>query len=536
MFELLITSSVLILLICLIRVTFKGKMNLKVQYALWLIVVLRLIPVPLIPGIEVYPIKSSISVMNLMNGSVDKLTEIESNQTGVSAEVNSINAKGLEQESDGTSSNMESGPKTALIVHIQIQKIYEIAMILWYVGIACGLLWFIYVNLQFRKFLLKNRKKYKLEHSFVPVYVVVGLKTPCIFLIHRKYAIYITKEVSENKEQLNHVMLHEYCHYRHFDHIWSFVRCILLIFYWYNPLVWVAAVLSKRDAELACDAAVIEQMEQKECLSYGITLVDIAVAQQKANVFCLGNGMAESKRGLKERIQCIVKKPKMMIPTCILLVLLIGILIGSTFTTSESTVGKENDENSEIIRSEEKDNSTDSITNEDAESRAQSEQLNELYSLLEGYETSIKVGKATIDRDFDYYRGLTLSQLIGVKQIYSMKDITDQAVIDGASAYYAEMRANMSSSKYINTFKEFTGIDHYLTITLEEESSLILDYVTTTSNDDFKLALQFPNDEVVYVEPNTKDTYVFPKGVSYIALCGYKASGEVTIGFEEVEE
>ena len=584
MIELWITSSVLILLICLLRNAFKGKMNLKVQYALWLIVVIRLIPIPLIPGIEVHPIECSISVMNLVNGSFDKITSLNTNQSKDTLKQDSVSSALVEEESGGRQLTKDGEEDSSFASIAQKHSIYEIAITIWSFGMIAGFLWFLYTNLRCRKFLLLNRKNYELEHSFVPVYVVDGLKTPFIFMIHRKYGIYITKEVSLNKEQLNHVMLHEYCHYRHFDHIWSFVRCFLLIFYWYHPLVWVAAVLSKRDAELACDAAAIEQLEQTERLKYGKTLVDIAAAQHSSNVFCLGNGMSESKHGLKERIQCIVKQPKMMATTFVVMILFIGILIGSTFTTSilkeKEVTSNENDElfvedifvhdNSEPQLNEEGDKSSESaksdvkgeksdavieegeaalndgkdeisnipniVEGEDLEGARQS--INAINSILEWYmdTTSMQIGKATINMDYNIYEGWSLHDLSAIKQIYSMKDITEQAVVKGASTYYNEVEQNMSPSRYYNTFAGFTGIDHYLTITTEEECSLMMEYESTASIDDFRLALQFPDDEVVFVEPNTKDTYVFPKGVSYVVLCGYNAEGEISIGFEEVED
>ena len=46
---------------------------------------------------------------------------------------------------------------------------------------------------------------------------------------------------------LRHVLAHELTHYAHKDHIWSLLRCLALALHWYNPLVWLAAALSKRD-------------------------------------------------------------------------------------------------------------------------------------------------------------------------------------------------------------------------------------------------------------------------------------------------
>ena len=38
--------------------------------------------------------------------------------------------------------------------------------------------------------------------------------------------------------------------------------------YWWNPFIWLAAIYSKRDAELACDEAVAAGLPDKERLAY----------------------------------------------------------------------------------------------------------------------------------------------------------------------------------------------------------------------------------------------------------------------------
>ncbi|MFR5760227.1 MAG: M56 family metallopeptidase [Oscillospiraceae bacterium] len=52
------------------------------------------------------------------------------------------------------------------------------------------------------------------------------------------------------------ILRHELTHLRHLDPLWSFCRTAAVVAYWWNPLVWLAAIVSKRDAELACDEAV----------------------------------------------------------------------------------------------------------------------------------------------------------------------------------------------------------------------------------------------------------------------------------------
>ena len=42
--------------------------------------------------------------------------------------------------------------------------------------------------------------------------------------------------------------------------LWAWVRCLCLAFYWFDPLVWLAAALSRRDCELSCDAGAIARL------------------------------------------------------------------------------------------------------------------------------------------------------------------------------------------------------------------------------------------------------------------------------------
>ena len=64
MLEILISSTVLILVICGIRVLWKGKINLHFQYALWLLVVIRLFPLGLFIEADIPSVESPISIMN----------------------------------------------------------------------------------------------------------------------------------------------------------------------------------------------------------------------------------------------------------------------------------------------------------------------------------------------------------------------------------------------------------------------------------------------------------------------------------------
>jgi len=137
---------------------------------------------------------------------------------------------------------------------------------------------------------------------------------------------------------LSHVLAHEMTHRRHLDHIWSLVRCICLCVYWFNPLVWVAAWLSKRDCELACDEGALKRLGDDQRIAYGKTLVDL-VAENVApgQLLETATAMHETKKQMKARVSYIVKKPKVLAAAVVVLVVTLAIVTGCTFGGQKET-------------------------------------------------------------------------------------------------------------------------------------------------------------------------------------------------------
>jgi hypothetical protein len=94
----------------------------------------------------------------------------------------------------------------------------------------------------------------------------------------------------------------------------------------------VAAFVSKRDCELACDEAVLQQLGESERLNYGKTLVDmVATNPTAANLLETATAMHETKKALKERVNHIVKKKKHLLISALCLILVLSIVTGCSF-------------------------------------------------------------------------------------------------------------------------------------------------------------------------------------------------------------
>ncbi len=201
----------------------------------------------------------------------------------------------------------------------------------WLAGSAAVAFVLLVSNLWF--FWKLRRERIPLDGADQPlrVYMAVGLPSPCLFGLIRP-AIYVTPEAAANPDMLRHVLAHEHTHYRHGDHIWSLLRCTALAVHWWNPLVWVAVRLSRRDGELACDEGALKRLGDGERAGYGGTLLALVTAKPRpGDLFRCSTTMAGDKKSLKERISRIAAAPKCAVWAVVVAVLVTALACQCAF-------------------------------------------------------------------------------------------------------------------------------------------------------------------------------------------------------------
>lgn len=327
--ETIITSSVLILCIALIRKLCKGRISACLQYALWLIVAVRLI----IPGIAlVFPNilpESSLSIMNV----ADRV--VVAAQTEEADNYDTIYG-GLPFLSTGS----EYGTNTDFFASGVISSWADFFKGIWYLGIVAAGVWMIAVNIVFMHKLRKSRIRYEKEEFELPVplpvYLAKNLSSPCLYGLPGHQAIYLSEDSIDDENKVKHILAHEYCHYKHRDVFWSALRCIIVAVYWFHPLVWVAAVMSKQDCELACDESAIKLLGEEERVAYGKTLVSLITRKTKASdIVCAATTMTGGIEGVKERVSRIARKPHRLMIVLIPVVVIVCAAAVLTFTQAK---------------------------------------------------------------------------------------------------------------------------------------------------------------------------------------------------------
>ena len=321
MTEWILSSSILILIVIALRTVFKGKISLRLQYAIWGLVLLRLL-IPVSLGSTDY------SVANLTAKTEAPSIVIQSAKPGDNQQADHPVQYPQEQPDKIPSQNITQNEPVAEENGFDLST--NTSYIIWGIGFICVAGLFLLTNLRFKKRIMGSRYGLDVQKNNLDVYATGEIDTPCLFGI-RNPAIYVTYLVADNQTLLRHTLEHEATHHRHGDHIWAVLRCVCLAIHWYNPLVWWAAFISQRDAELACDEATIKRLGEGERAEYGRTLIGMT-CQKKANVLITATTMNSGKSGIKERIFMIAKKPKMALYTFMIVVLVASIAVGCTFT------------------------------------------------------------------------------------------------------------------------------------------------------------------------------------------------------------
>ena len=319
-----ITSVLLILAVLAVRRLTRDRLSSVNRYALWLVVLIRLlVPIQLpflssLGAVDFAPQMEDTPVYAFPTGHTDvperyiqHIWEGQGEGPVVSAGVTSrgfpaLGGLGFDYYNGGTV--LEENGYTDYAFFSTVPRILSI---LWGTGAAVMLLFLVGNNLRFAARLRRSRRPLDIPECPLPVYLMEGLSSPCLFgLFHP--AIYLTPEAVENETVLRHVLAHEGTHYAHRDHIWSALRCIALALHWYDPLVWLAVSLSKADGELACDEGTVRRLGEEERIPYGRTLVDM-VAQRSlrpADLLSCSTTMAGRSKRIQQRVALLVKKPE----------------------------------------------------------------------------------------------------------------------------------------------------------------------------------------------------------------------------------
>ena len=232
--EIMITSSVLILCIMLIRFLCRGRIGSRLQYALWLVVAIRLI-VPVTAQIVLPPgMLDGFGIMDLvedLDTNIGSLSERLEQPVGFTMRMDSligrqIAERVLAEEIEGF--DTADGPTSIFLAGRTGVTWLDILQGIWHGGMGIMMVWMIAVNLRFRHKLHKKRREFSVPEAVlarmqeklsgkiacpadtglpeegaggrrtaghgVKVYTVEKLVSPCLYGLPGWEAIYLLKQ------------------------------------------------------------------------------------------------------------------------------------------------------------------------------------------------------------------------------------------------------------------------------------------------------------------------------------------------------
>jgi len=317
-----LTASLLTAAVLLLRAVFGRRIGARTRYALWALVLVRL----LLPGqfftapVEAPPVLRELPAMQ----APPALPRPPAKQT----------APAPGEEAGQPVLPVPAGEEAAAPAAARSPlPLGTLLSGIWLAGSAALASAFLLSNLSFARRLRRVRVPLEADGS-LPAYRAAGLPSPCLFGVLRP-AVYVTPEAAADPVMLRHVLAHETTHCRQGDHLWSLLRCAALTIHWWNPLVWLAAVLSRRDAELACDEGTLKVLGDGERRAYGSTLLALVTAGPRpGDLLRCSTTMTGDKRSLRERVRRIARAPKRWLWAAVLSAALAVLVCACSFTKS----------------------------------------------------------------------------------------------------------------------------------------------------------------------------------------------------------
>lgn len=109
-----------------------------------------------------------------------------------------------------------------------------------------------------------------------------------------------------NEETKRYVIRHERAHQKRGDHWWKVIGYVLLVIYWFQPLMWIAYWIFARDIEYACDEHVIGNLSFAERKEYAQALLLCGSGRSRR----LAGPLAFGGLGVKPRIKNVLSYQK----------------------------------------------------------------------------------------------------------------------------------------------------------------------------------------------------------------------------------
>ncbi|MCT4686018.1 M56 family metallopeptidase [Vallitalea sp.] len=266
-----IIAAIIVVILLLIRAVFGKWLQKPLIYALWGIVLFRL----LIP----ISISSEYSLINLVNPDFAKAVVVSDTNNGVTdITYSTTNVMQLAEEYNPIEYKTN-----------KIETIFNIFGLVWLIGAVLFVLVAIIIyritmkrlneaiKLEYDTRILEKCMKRLNVNSEIGVYESGFINTPIVSGI-LKTKIIIPKNIKS--DFLEYILIHELSHIKRKDNIWKLLTILAVCIHWFNPFAWLFLWVSEHDMENACDYKVLKNIPDDKRKNYALALVVLADNQR----------------------------------------------------------------------------------------------------------------------------------------------------------------------------------------------------------------------------------------------------------------
>jgi len=170
----------------------------------------------------------------------------------------------------------------------------------------------------------------------VQIRVSDRIDAPLSYGLFRPVILFPSAMDWEDREAVEMILDHEMIHIRRLDGLQKGILALAFCLHWWNPLIWVMFFFGNRDAELACDEAVVLAGDRDLRSAYAMIL--IRMEERRSSCGALYSHF--SQNAIEERITAIMKIKK---TSGLALVCAICLVVGLTavFGTNAPETGPE---------------------------------------------------------------------------------------------------------------------------------------------------------------------------------------------------
>lgn len=153
---------------------------------------------------------------------------------------------------------------------IEVSLPYRFCTFIWLIGIAVILVTMYAQQSQIRREVRRGEEQLdgRIYQSAVQIPLMMGVFRPCY---------YVPKQISA--KQLRYLLAHFEAQRRRKSQWWRILGFAILVLHWFNPLVWWAYSLAKKDEEMACDDRALQDLKSggrlQEQLQYAQNLINL---------------------------------------------------------------------------------------------------------------------------------------------------------------------------------------------------------------------------------------------------------------------